>query len=101
MWELADSAGTIEYRIVDKLGNETVLLDLVHGSSFPKGFNTAAPLQVGFRVDWHKIASTLGFGDYTYKMVVTNFSEVQEYNTHISDKLPLYLLLNLFGLLDY
>jgi len=81
-WQLSDSLGTIEYRIVDNSGNETVLQDVVHGTSFPKGFNPNNGLQVAFRVDWHKIATTLGFGDYKFKAVVTNFTEVKEYNTH-------------------
>lgn len=79
---LVDPQGSIDFVLVDSNLVEYPLDDATYGTYFPLGFNSLAPYQSGYKVDWLKVYNLLGAGFYTLKINQTNYGQTTTYESY-------------------
>jgi len=79
LYELVDSAGTIEFKLFKDGKQITTIIDNTLGTyygvgSLPSTATTDHSLKSGFICEWEKVYNTYGAGQYYFEIVVTNFT---------------------------
>lgn len=83
---MIDLAGSFSFYLTDGT-TDTPLIDDTYGTYY--GFGSLAQAnKIGYIVDWKKVADTLGYGRYIFKVNISEFGTAYNQESHIFHAMP-------------